>query len=143
VAGICDLVASGDVWQEEKIKTAGRDASDPVRKTAGLETSVPLEEEPAGCRRSDKRESHGTPPSLVASGDVWQEEKIKTAGLETSVPLEEEPAGCQRSDKRESHGTPPFLVASGDVWQEEKIKTAGLETSVPLRRRAGRMPAIR
>jgi hypothetical protein len=26
----------------------------------------------------------------VASGDVWQEEKIKTAGLETSVPLEEE-----------------------------------------------------
>jgi hypothetical protein len=68
VAGICDLVASGDVWQEEKIKTAG------------LETSGPLEEEPAGCQRSGKRERHGTPPSLVASADVWQEEKIKTAG---------------------------------------------------------------
>jgi hypothetical protein len=86
---------------------------------------------PAGCQRSDKRESHGTPPFLVASGDVQQEEKTKTAGLETSVPLEEEPAGCQRSDKRESHGTPPFLVASGGVWQEEKTKTAG------------RMPAVR
>jgi len=35
---------------------------------------------PAGCQRSDKRERHGTPPSLVASGDVQQEEKIKTAG---------------------------------------------------------------
>jgi hypothetical protein len=58
------------------------------RKTAGLETSVPLEEEPAGCQRSDKRERHGTPPSLVASGDVQQGERIKTAGLETSVPLE-------------------------------------------------------
>jgi Ni,Fe-hydrogenase III small subunit len=45
VAGICDLVASGGVWQEEKIKTAG------------LETSVPLEEEPAGCQRSDKRKA--------------------------------------------------------------------------------------
>jgi REP element-mobilizing transposase RayT len=33
------------VWQEEKIKTAG------------LETSDPLEEEPAGCRRSDKKKS--------------------------------------------------------------------------------------
>jgi hypothetical protein len=32
------------VWQEEKIKTAG------------LETSVPLEEEPAGCRRSDRKD---------------------------------------------------------------------------------------
>jgi hypothetical protein len=79
----------------------------------------------------------------VASGDVWQEEKIKTAGLETSVPLEEEPAGCQRSDKRERHGTPPFLVASGDVWQEEKIKTAGSGDQRSIRRRAGRMPAIR
>jgi hypothetical protein len=62
----------------------------------------------SGDQRSDKRESHGTPPFLVASGDVRQEEKIKTAGLETGDPLEEEPAGCQRSDKRESHGTPPF-----------------------------------
>jgi hypothetical protein len=35
---------------------------------------------PAGCQRSDKRERHGTPPSLVASGYVQQEEKIKTAG---------------------------------------------------------------
>jgi hypothetical protein len=76
------------VRQEEKIKTAG------------LETSVPLEEEPAGCQRSDKRESHGTPPTLVASGDARQEEKIKTAGLETGDPLEEEPAGCQRSGGR-------------------------------------------
>jgi hypothetical protein len=79
-------VASGDVWQEEKIKTAG------------LETSVPLEEEPAGCqrsdrkdcrqgcRRSDKRESHGTPPSLVASGDVRQEEKKETDGRVASSP---------------------------------------------------------
>jgi hypothetical protein len=33
------------VRQEEKIKTAG------------LETSVPLEEEPAGCQRSDKKDS--------------------------------------------------------------------------------------
>jgi hypothetical protein len=32
------------VWQEEKIKTAG------------LETSVPLEEEPAGCQRSDRKD---------------------------------------------------------------------------------------
>ena len=99
-----------------------------------------------GCRRSDKRESHGTPPSLVASGDVRQEEKIKTAGLETSDPLEEEPAGCQRSDKKDSRqdasdpirgkamerhhsrrtGTPSDdwgvagicdLVASADLWQ--------------------------
>jgi hypothetical protein len=77
------------VWQEEKTKTAG------------LETSVPLEEEPAGCQRSDKRGRHGTPPFLVASGDVQQEEKTKTAGLETSVPLEEEPAGCQRSDRKD------------------------------------------
>jgi hypothetical protein len=51
VAGIYDLVASGDVQQGEKIKTAG------------LETRVPLEEEPAGCQRSDKRKCHGTPPS--------------------------------------------------------------------------------
>jgi hypothetical protein len=36
-------VASGGVQQEEKTKTAG------------LETSVPLEEEPAGCQRSDKK----------------------------------------------------------------------------------------
>ena len=36
VAGICDLVATGDVQQEEKIKSAG------------LETSVPLEKMPAG-----------------------------------------------------------------------------------------------
>jgi hypothetical protein len=42
VAGICDLVASGDVWQEEKIKTAGRDASDPIRKTAGRDASDPI-----------------------------------------------------------------------------------------------------
>jgi hypothetical protein len=86
---------------------------------------------PAGCQRSDKRERHGTPPSLVAAGDVQQEEKIKTAGLETGVPLEKMPAGCQRSDKRERHGTPPSLVAAGDVQQDEKIKTAG------------RMPVIR
>jgi hypothetical protein len=32
------------VWQEEKIKTAG------------LETGVPLEEEPAGCQRSDNKD---------------------------------------------------------------------------------------
>jgi hypothetical protein len=44
VAGICDLVASADVRQEEKIKTAG------------LETSDPLEEEPAGCQRSGKKD---------------------------------------------------------------------------------------
>jgi hypothetical protein len=68
VAGICDLVAAGDVQQDEKIKTAG------------LETGVPLEKMPAGCQRSDKRERHGTPPSLVAAGDVQQDEKIKTAG---------------------------------------------------------------
>jgi hypothetical protein len=33
------------VQQEEKIKTAG------------LETSGPLEEEPAGCQRTDKKDS--------------------------------------------------------------------------------------
>ncbi len=36
------MVASADVWQEEKIKTAGRDASDPVRKTAGRDASDPV-----------------------------------------------------------------------------------------------------
>jgi hypothetical protein len=87
---------------------------------------------PAGCQRSDKRERHGTPPSLVASADVRQEEKIKTAGLETSVPI--------RGDAMERHHLPTHcvagicdLVASADVRQEEKIKTAGLETSVPIR----------
>jgi hypothetical protein len=31
-----------DVQQEEKIKTAGRDASDPIRKTAGRDASDPI-----------------------------------------------------------------------------------------------------
>jgi hypothetical protein len=53
--------------------------------------AIRLEEEPAGCQRSDKRESHGTPPSLVASADVWQEEKIKTAGLDASDPIRGKP----------------------------------------------------
>ena len=35
VAGICDLVASAHVQQEEKIKTAGRVVGGPIRKTAG------------------------------------------------------------------------------------------------------------
>ncbi len=116
------------MWQEEKIKTAG------------LETSGPLEEEPAGDRRSDKKDSRqdasgpirGKPWNatiLVASPRVQQEEKIKTAGLETSVPLEEEPAGCQRSDKRKAMGRHhPGGIAPRVA--EEKIKTAG------------RMPAI-
>jgi hypothetical protein len=71
------------VQQEEKIKTAG------------LETGVPLEKMPAGCRRSDKRGRHGTPPFLVASGDVQQDEKIKTAGLDASDPI--------RGDAMERH----------------------------------------
>jgi hypothetical protein len=84
---------------------------------------------PAGCQRSDKRGRNGTPPSLVASGDVQQEERIKTAGRNASDPI--------RGTAMERHHLPTHcvagicdLVASGDVQQEERIKTAG------------RMPAI-
>jgi hypothetical protein len=73
-------VASADVWQEEKIKTAGRVASGPIRGSAVERHHLPTHCVAGIC-------------DLVASADVWQEEKIKTAGLETSVPLEEEPAG--------------------------------------------------
>jgi hypothetical protein len=51
---------------------------------------------PAGCQRSDKRKCHGTPPFLVASGDVQHEKKIKIAGLETGVPLGKMLAGGRR-----------------------------------------------
>jgi hypothetical protein len=77
-------VASGDVQQEEKIKTAG------------LETSVPIRGD-AMERHHSRRTTWPGSTTLVASGDVQQEEKIKTAGLETSFPLEKMPAGCQRS----------------------------------------------
>jgi hypothetical protein len=97
----------GDVQQEEKIMTAGLETSVPIRGDA-MERHHPWwhgrraagrkdNDCRSGDQRSDKRGCHGTPPSLVASADVRQEEKIKTAGLETSVPLEEEPAGFQRS----------------------------------------------
>jgi hypothetical protein len=60
-------VASGDVQQEERIKTAGRNASDPIRGTAMERHHLPTHCVAGIC-------------DLVASGDVQQEERIKTAG---------------------------------------------------------------
>jgi hypothetical protein len=48
-------------------------------------------------RHHSRRTAWPGATTLVASGDVQQEEKIKTAGLETSVPLEKMPAGWRRS----------------------------------------------
>jgi hypothetical protein len=62
------------VWQEEKIKTAG------------LETSVPLEEEPAGCRRSDKRkamERHH--PGGIAPRAAGRKDKDCRSGDQRSI----------------------------------------------------------
>jgi hypothetical protein len=132
-------VASGDVQQEEKIKTAG------------LETSVPIRGD-AMERHHSRRTTWPGSTTLVASGDVQQEEKIKTAGLETSVPLEEEPAGCQRSDKRGRHGTPPFpthyvagIYDSGGIGRRaagRKDKDCRSGDQLSLREDAGSMPAF-
>jgi hypothetical protein len=89
-------VASADVRQEEKIKTAG------------LETSVPI--------RGYAMERHHLPThcvagicDLVASADVRQEEKIKTAGLDSSVPIIQFPIRLNYFPEKLYAGTHGFL----------------------------------